>query len=78
MRSKPGPTTARDGGRSFGFTGGHFHHNWANENFRRLVTNGILWTAKIEVPTGGAKVEWTRDVRSNCTKSVPWKWRRKK
>ncbi len=46
-----------DGGRSFGFTGGHYHHNWSNENFRRLVTNAILWSAKLDVPAGGAKVE---------------------
>ncbi len=46
-----------NGGRSFGFTGGHFHRNWGDENFRRLVTNAILWTAKVEVPKEGAKVE---------------------
>ena len=46
-----------DGGRSFGFTGGHYHKNWNNENFRRLVVNGILWAAKIDVPASGAKVE---------------------
>jgi type 1 glutamine amidotransferase len=46
-----------DGGRSFGFTGGHFHKNWADENFRRLVVNAILWSAKLEVPAGGARVE---------------------
>jgi type 1 glutamine amidotransferase len=46
-----------NGGRSFGFTGGHFHRNWGDENFRRLVTNAILWTAKLEVPKEGAKVE---------------------
>jgi type 1 glutamine amidotransferase len=45
------------GGRSFGFTGGHFHRNWGNEDFRRLVVNAILWTAKIEVPAQGARVE---------------------
>jgi type 1 glutamine amidotransferase len=45
------------GGRSFGFTGGHHHRNWGDENFRRLVTNAILWTAKIEVPKDGAKVD---------------------
>jgi type 1 glutamine amidotransferase len=44
------------GGRSFGFTGGHFHRNWANDDFRRLVVNAILWCAKEEVPEGGAKV----------------------
>jgi type 1 glutamine amidotransferase len=44
-------------GRSFGFTGGHFHRNWGDENFRRLVVNAILWTAKLDVPKDGAKVE---------------------
>jgi type 1 glutamine amidotransferase len=48
-----------DGGRSFGFTGGHYHHNWANKDFRRLVVNAILWSAKVEVPKGGAKVTLT-------------------
>ena len=46
-----------DGGRSFGFTGGHFHRNWGDESFRRLVVNAILWTAKVEVPPGGARVD---------------------
>lgn len=51
-------TYERDkGGRSFGFTGGHFHRNWGDESFRKLVTNAILWTAKIEVPKDGAKVD---------------------
>jgi hypothetical protein len=45
-----------DGGRSFGFTGAHFHRNWGDENFRRLVVNAILWTAKVEVPPHGASV----------------------
>lgn len=45
------------GGRSFGFTGGHFHRNWGDDNFRRLVVNAILWSAKLDVPEGGAKVE---------------------
>jgi trehalose utilization protein len=47
-----------DGGRGFGFTGGHAHRNWADENFRRLVTNAILWTAKIDIPETGAKVDF--------------------
>lgn len=42
-----------DGGRSFGFTGGHYHWNWGREPFRRLVANAILWTAKVEVPGEG-------------------------
>ncbi len=46
-----------DGGRSFGFTGAHYHKNWGDENFRRLVVNALLWTVKVDVPEGGAKVE---------------------
>jgi type 1 glutamine amidotransferase len=46
-----------DGGRSFGFTGGHFHRNWGNEDFRRLVVNAILWTAKLDPGPNGARVD---------------------
>jgi type 1 glutamine amidotransferase len=42
-----------DGGRGFGFTGGHFHWNWACDPFRTVVLNGIVWTAGLEVPAGG-------------------------
>jgi type 1 glutamine amidotransferase len=42
-----------DGGRGFGFTGGHFHWNWANDNYRKLVLNAIVWVAGLEVPAGG-------------------------
>ena len=42
-----------DGGRGFGFTGGHFHRNWADDNFRKLVLNAICWASQIEVPEGG-------------------------
>lgn len=42
-----------DGGRGFGFTGGHFHAGWANDNQRKLVHNAIFWTAKANVPTNG-------------------------
>src|SRR5262249_32663709 len=39
-----------NGGRSFAYTGCDLHANWGVEAQRRLVTNGILWTAKVEVP----------------------------
>jgi len=42
-----------DGGRGFGFTGGHNHINWANESFRRIVLNALLWVAKANVPPNG-------------------------
>ena len=44
--------------RGFGFTGGHRHANWADENFRRTVVNAILWSAKVDIPEGGAKVDF--------------------
>ncbi len=42
-----------DGGRGFGFTGGHFHENWQNDDQRRLMLNALVWLAKLEVPTTG-------------------------
>jgi type 1 glutamine amidotransferase len=48
-----------DGGRGFGFTGAHFHKNWGDDNFRRLVLNAILWTAKVEVPNNGVQSQVT-------------------
>jgi type 1 glutamine amidotransferase len=60
----------RDGGRSFGFTGGHFHRNWADEDFRRLVVNAIRWCAKAPVPETGAKVEFDP---ADLNKNLDWK-----
>ncbi|MEZ6121612.1 MAG: ThuA domain-containing protein [Planctomycetaceae bacterium] len=44
-----------DGGRGVGFTGGHWHRNWAIDSFRRTALNAIVWTAGMEVPEGGVK-----------------------
>jgi len=44
-----------DGARGFGTSGGHYHNNWGDENFRKLVLNGLLWIAKVEVPPGGVQ-----------------------
>ncbi|MSU35724.1 MAG: c-type cytochrome [Pedosphaera sp.] len=44
-----------DGGRGVGFTGGHYHRNWAVDGFRTLALNAIVWTAGIEVPMSGVK-----------------------
>jgi len=35
-----------DGGRSFGFTGLHFHDNWQRPEYRKLMSQGVLWTLK--------------------------------
>ncbi len=42
-----------DGGRGFGFSGGHYHKGWGNNDQRKLVLNAILWTAKAAVPAEG-------------------------
>ena len=46
-----------DGGRSFGFSGLHFHNNWKREPYRRLVAQAILWTNKLDVPNDGLTVD---------------------
>jgi type 1 glutamine amidotransferase len=43
--------------RGFSFTGGHLHASFAEEGYRRFLTNGILWAAGVDVPKGGAKVD---------------------
>jgi type 1 glutamine amidotransferase len=53
--------TRPDGGRGFGFTGGHNHLGWGNADQRKLVLNTILWIAKRDVPTGGVESAVTQD-----------------
>lgn len=50
------------GGRAFGFTGGHFHWTWARDEVRKMVFNGILWSAGGEVPAEGLESK-TPDAR---------------
>jgi hypothetical protein len=48
-----------DGGRSFGFTGGHTHINWGDPNQRKIMLNALLWIAKVEVPPRGVEDQIT-------------------
>jgi hypothetical protein len=50
-----------DGGRSFGFTGGHTHTNWGDPNQRKVVLNALLWIAKMDVPAHGVEDKITPD-----------------
>ena len=52
-------TERADGGRGFGFTGGHNHKNWGNDDQRKVVLNAILWTAKAAVPAIGVQSKVT-------------------
>lgn len=46
-----------DRGRSFGFSGLHYHDNWKLPEYRRLVLQGVLWTLKQEIPKAGISVD---------------------
>ncbi len=46
-----------NGGRSFTFSGAHLHASLGEEGYRRLLTNSMLWTAGVDVPKGGARVQ---------------------
>jgi len=55
-----------DGGRGFGFTGGHKHKNWGDDNFRKIMLNALLWIAKAEVPANGVESTITaEDLQQN-------------
>lgn len=41
-------------GRTFGFTGLDAHSAWSLPGMRQLVLNGVLWSAKVEIPPQGA------------------------
>ena len=59
------------GGRGFGFTGADLHKSWGYESQRKLVVNGILWSAGLEVPADGAKTEFTEaDLNRNLDKKA--------
>ena len=45
------------GGRSFGFSGLHFHENWQIPEYRRLVAQGVLWTLDLPIPKDGIGVK---------------------
>lgn len=63
-----------DGGRGFGFTGGHSHKNWGHDDFRTLVLNAILWSAKLDVPSEGVKSTVSEDeLKQNLDDKTPRK-----
>ena len=50
-----------NGGRGFGITGAHFHKNWGDDNFRKVVLNALVWMTGLEVPAGGVASTVTAD-----------------
>jgi len=61
------------GGRSFTFTGGHLHSSFAEEGYRRFLVNAILWSASLDVPKGGAKVDLDAATLPSYLKKQPAK-----
>lgn len=53
-----------EGGRGFGYTGGHFYDNWWLADYRKLILNAILWTARVEVPQGGVESKLDEPLRA--------------
>jgi hypothetical protein len=49
------------GGRGVGFTGGHYHMNFLNDNFRKLALNALLWIAQVDVPRDGVVFNVTEE-----------------
>ncbi len=45
----------KDSGRGFGIVMPHFYKNWGNDDLRRFILNGIVWSAKLDVPAGGVQ-----------------------
>jgi type 1 glutamine amidotransferase len=46
-----------DGGRGVGIVMPHFFKNWQNDDLRMLIMNGIVWSAKLEVPAEGVRTK---------------------
>lgn len=53
-----------NGGRGFGFTGGHFAANYGDANVGRMILNAVLWCAHVEVPATGADVAGAAAIRA--------------
>ncbi|UEG54823.1 ThuA domain-containing protein [Mucilaginibacter daejeonensis] len=51
----------RDGGRAFSATIGHFYSNWKDDNFRKVLINGLVWASGTKVPSNGVKARYYDD-----------------
>ena len=69
-----------DGGRGFGFTGGHWHWSWASNDFRKLVLNALVWIAGVEVPPDGvpSKTPSIEELEANQDYPKPKSWNQEK
>lgn len=69
-------TDSKGGGRGVGFTGGHWHKNWANDDQRKLVLNAFHWISGLDVPSKGVdSVVSDEDMKENLDPKPPKKKR---
>ena len=62
-----------DAPRGAGFVGGHFHRNWAIDDYRKLILNTIAWVTKVEVPKDGVPSETiTREMLNQNLNRPEW------
>lgn len=64
-----------DGGRGFGIVMPHFYKNWENKDLRRFILNGIVWTAKGDVPSEGVRSQ-IPDLKTFQPEAVEFRRRR--
>ena len=57
------------GGRGFAVVMPHFYRNWKINELRRYILNGIVWSAKLEVPANGVQTA-TPDLTNFDAKSL--------
>jgi hypothetical protein len=69
-----------NGSRGFGYTGGHYHWNWAHPMARKCVLNALVWLAGGEVPEGGVETPMPgfNDMQGRIPQSAPADWYDKK
>jgi type 1 glutamine amidotransferase len=58
---RPKTPGAKIAGRSIGATLGHFYEPWKNDDYRKFILNGIVWTAHIPVPKDGVPSTYADD-----------------
>lgn len=46
-----------DGGRGIGIVMPHFYRSWGVDDLRTFIFNGIVWTAQLDVPEQGVKIQ---------------------
>jgi type 1 glutamine amidotransferase len=65
-----------DGGRGFGFTGGHTHWSYAHNQYRKLLLNAVLWIAKVDVPPDGvdSPTPTAEEMEANLQGNRPKNW----